>query len=58
MSIKDLLGYPVEIKEGKRIIHFAKITTKEALQIFSEIINTNPENYVYLQKFINENLLK
>ncbi len=58
MSIKDLLGYPVEIKEGKRIIHFAKITTKEALQIFSEIINTNPENYVYLQKFINEKLLK
>ncbi len=53
MDINDSLGYPIEIKEGKRIIHFSKIPLKNALPIYKEIIKQNPDTYISLQKMIN-----
>jgi hypothetical protein len=53
LDINDALGYPVEIKEGKRIIHFRKMSLKEAFVIYQDIIKTNPQNYECLQKFLD-----
>lgn len=58
VDISDLNGYPIEIKEGKRIIHFSKIPLKEALSIYEEIISTNPHNYENLKKFITNERVK
>lgn len=52
-DINDMLGYPIEIKEGKRIIHFSKMPLKNALPIFEEIIKSNPDNYTSLQKWLD-----
>lgn len=53
MDIHDMLGYPIEIKEGKRIIHFSKMSLKNALPIYEEIIKQNPDNYMSLQKMVH-----
>ena len=46
--------YPVEIKEGKRIIHFAKVRIEDALPIYMKIYASNPSSYPMLNTFIEE----
>lgn len=58
LDINDALGYPVEIKEGKRIIHFGKMPAKEALVILEKIVENNPQNYQQIQKFMNSELVQ
>ena len=58
VDINDLSGYSVEIKEGKRIIHFNKIPLKKAICTFEEIISTDPHSYENLQKFIASDRVK
>jgi hypothetical protein len=58
LEIQDALGYPVEIKEGKRIIHFSKMPFKKAITIYEDIIKEHPQNYVCLQKFIDHEVVK
>jgi hypothetical protein len=53
LDISDELGYPVEIKEGKRLIHFRKMTVFQAFKIYESIIKQSPGEYEYLQKFLN-----
>ncbi len=54
MKIDDLLGYPIKIKEGKRIIHFGKIPLKNALVIYEDIITRDPQSYKQLQQFVEK----
>lgn len=58
IDITDLNGYPIEIKEGKRIIHFCKMPLKKALCIYEEIINSDPHNYENLHKFVISEQIK
>lgn len=53
IEINDLEGYPRKIKEGKRIIHFAKKKLEDALTVFADIVASDPERYVLLQEFID-----
>ncbi len=53
VKITDILGYEVVIKEGKRIIHFAKMSIKEAIPIYNEIISKgNYQDYPMLSELI------
>ena len=52
LSVKNSLKYPVEVKDGKRIIHFCKMPLKKALDIYKEIIDANPFKYKNLQKMV------
>lgn len=56
LDINDALGYPIEIKEGKRIIHFRKMPFKKAFAIYEEIIKENP-HYTSLKRFINSEVV-
>lgn len=55
-SVYDSAGFPLEIKEGKRIIHFAKMSLKAALAVYEDIIEREPGRYVLLREFVNNNL--
>lgn len=57
LNIKDSFGYEVDIKEGKRIIHFMKMKIEDAYLIFLDIIKTNPDYYKNLNKFVNEEFI-
>ena len=54
LEIYDIFGFPIEIKEGKRIIHFAKMQLKEAIPIYENIIKSDPEHYYRLRTFTND----
>lgn len=58
IDISDAMGYAVEIKEGKRIIHFGKMPLKRAIIIYQEIIGRDPQRYVLLQQFVDTILAK
>lgn len=53
IEINDLEGYSHKIKEGKRIIHFAKTKLEDALTVFADIVASDPERYLLLQEFID-----
>lgn len=52
LDINDNAGYPIKNREGKRVIHFKKMNFKCAMKIYKDIINSDPERYINLQKFI------
>jgi ubiquinone/menaquinone biosynthesis C-methylase UbiE len=52
IELSDEFGYEVPIIDGKRIIHFSKITAKNAISICKEIIQTDPIRYQKLEKYI------
>lgn len=54
MEICDEHGFPIEIREGKRIIHFAKLKFEDAIEVYKTIIATNPSRYSKLQDFLQE----
>lgn len=56
LDLKDYSGYPIEINEGKRIIHFAKLSIEKAIAIWEEIVRVDPIRYQHLQFFICETL--
>lgn len=58
LDIIDEAGFPIEIKEGKRIIHFGKLTIQEALSIYKDIIAKDPDKYVKLRYFVEHILSK
>jgi SAM-dependent methyltransferase len=58
IDINDVMGYAVEIKEGKRIVHFGKIPLQKAIVIYQEIIKTDPQRYVLLKQFVDTVLAK
>lgn len=58
LDIHNPQGYPIEIKEGKRIIHFSKMPYRRAITIYKEIIKTAPLRYILLQKFIDDAAIK
>ena len=51
IELYDEHGYQVEIKEGKRIIHFKKMPFYQACRIFKELITINPEHYRHLSEW-------
>lgn len=53
INVQDTLGYPIEVKDGKRVIHFCKMPLKEALSIYKKIIASDPEKYFELQRTVN-----
>ena len=53
LSLSDALGFSLPVKEGKRVIHFKKMSIKEALPIYEEIIKSDPERYLNLRVFVN-----
>lgn len=53
LNVNDSLGYPIEVKDGKRVIHFCKMNLQEALQIYKEIIISYPLKYPKLQEVVN-----
>lgn len=54
LEVHDKLGYAVEVKDGKRIIHFCKKNLKEAISICKNIIGANPLEYQNLQRTIDK----
>lgn len=52
ININNSSGYPIEIKEGKRIIHFCKMQAQKAYPILLDIIKKAPENYIHLSEFV------
>lgn len=52
LEVNDTLGYPIEVKDGKRVIHFAKIRLQEALKIYKKIIVSDPIGYPNLQEIV------
>lgn len=52
LEVYDRSGYAVDIKDGKRIIHFCKKNLKQALSICREIIQTSPLEYKNLQNAV------
>ena len=54
LEIFDHMNYPIEAFDGKRIIHFKKMSLSKALTIFDNIINLEPINYPLLKKLVND----
>lgn len=54
LEVHDKLGYAVEVKDGKRIIHFCKKSLKEAISICKSIIEASPLEYQNLQNLIDK----
>jgi hypothetical protein len=54
LDIFDTSGYAVDIKEGKRIIHFAKMPIDQALGVYHNIVATNPTRYTNIEQLITQ----
>ena len=52
LDVSDHMGYPIEIFDGKRIIHFQKMDLSKAIGICKEIIQKEPLLYPELTKTI------
>jgi SAM-dependent methyltransferase len=52
LDIRDTLGYEMNISDGKRVIHFAKMPLQKAIAICKEIINQDPLAYKNLRSYI------
>ncbi len=53
LEVFDGMNYPLEVFDGKRIIHFKKTTLSQAIEICEAIIKTDPLQYVQLTKTID-----
>jgi SAM-dependent methyltransferase len=53
LDVHDSLGYPIEVKDGKRIIHFGKMPLCDALDVCKKIVQENPLEYRCLQEMID-----
>ncbi|MBD3273324.1 hypothetical protein GF385_03170 [Candidatus Dependentiae bacterium] len=54
--VSDLDGTLINTKEGKRIIHFAKMSIIDAYKVYSDIIFENEDEYGELKSFLDENI--
>lgn len=52
MDLCDGRGHPVEMREGKRIIHFRKMPRTKALPIYADIVKGNKPHYQRLNTFL------
>ncbi len=52
MQVCDLLGYPIKVIDGKRVVHFSKMTLNSAITICKNIIKKSPMDYVKLQTYL------
>lgn len=49
LEVYDNLKYPIDVKDGKRIIHFKKMPLMQAIPIYKNILDKNPCDYPQLQ---------
>ena len=54
--IKDFNGNTFLPREGKRIIHFAKMSVEKAYKVYLEIIEQNPQEYFSVANFVERKL--
>lgn len=54
LEVNDTMRYAIEVKDGKRIIHFCKKTLKDAIPIYKKIIEEYPLEYQSLQNVIDK----
>lgn len=53
-DLHDDMGYPLEIKDGKQIVHFRKMRLGDARAICAEIVNQSPLEYPNLSELIDK----
>lgn len=53
LEVYDDLGYEVNVIDGKRVIHFSKMTLQEAIDICSQIVKQDPIKYKKLKEYID-----
>jgi SAM-dependent methyltransferase len=54
LDLYDDMGYPLEIKDGKQIVHFKKMSLDEALVLCRTIVERNPLEYPRLSEFLTQ----
>lgn len=54
LDLHDDMGYPLDIKDGKQIIHFRKMAVRDALIICKNIVQQNPLEYPILSEVIGK----
>lgn len=52
LEVSDDMNYPIEIFDGKRIIHFKKMKLSQAINICESIIEDEPMNYPKLTEVV------
>jgi hypothetical protein len=52
LDLHDDMGYPLEIKDGKQIVHFRKMRLSDACAVCAEIIDRNPLDYPLLAELV------
>lgn len=53
LEVVDDLGYEIDVRDGKRIIHFSKMPLDSALKICMDIVDRAPLNYKKLKAYID-----
>lgn len=53
LELNDLAGYPIKIREGKRVVHFSKLPLPQALVVLNEIVKSKPQHYQKLKKLVD-----
>ncbi|MBS0627073.1 MAG: hypothetical protein JSS09_02555 [Verrucomicrobia bacterium] len=54
LEVTDNWRYSIKNREGKRIIHFKKMKLVDAIEIYKEIINSDPDRYTNLHYLVND----
>lgn len=54
LEVSDNMDYPLEVFDGKRIIHFKKMKLSQAITICESIIEAEPINYPQLAQVISD----
>lgn len=54
LDVYDTMDYPIDVFDGKRIIHFKKMPLKDAIDICEKIITEEPSVYPQLTKILNK----
>jgi|GEM_PF-2509064 SAM-dependent methyltransferase len=52
LDVRDSFGYPIDVKDGKRVIHFCKKPLSEALDVYKKIIDSDPIKYSNLREIV------
>lgn len=53
LRIEDTLGYEIDVIDGKRFIHFSKMTLQDAIPICRDIIKTDSTKYKKLKTYLD-----
>lgn len=53
LEIHDDMGYDIDVIDGKRVIHFAKMPLPQAIGICKEIVKQDPMKYVSLRGYLD-----